>query len=125
MLCRDGPFRKALSGLLVLVVLLVSVAQGRAVMLPIFDTASHAIAVGQSDEHRTTSPAHNHPCDDHDQGLACCLAGGCPILTGNLPSGQPALQPRAAVALAFLMAPTTAPDELNSPPDLPPPRYIV
>ena len=124
---RDGQFRKALSGLLVLIVLLMSVAQARAVMLPVFDTASHAITAGQSDEHRTTSPAHSHPCDGHESthGLACCLAGGCPILTGNLPPGQPTPQPQAAVALAFLMASTTAPDELNSAPDLPPPRYIV
>ena len=124
---RDGQFRKVLSGLLVLIVLLMSVAQARAVMLPVFDTASHAITVGQSDEHRTTSPAHSHPCDGHEYPTASPAVWPAGALSSRaiVPPGQPTPQHTGSGALAFLMASTTAPDELNSAPDLPPPRSIV
>ena len=124
--CGD-IFRRALAGLLVVLVILLPVARAPAVMLPISDTTSHAALAVQADERPAFLPVHSHsgsPCDgcEHPDGLACCLACGFPV--GNFPSIQPAPRSQAAASLRFLMSSISSPDGLTSAPDLPPPRHI-
>jgi hypothetical protein len=127
---RGDMFRRVLSGLLVLVVLMLPAGRTDALTLPVFDAALHAALAGHGGEHHglTTVPARSHseaPCDDcdHPDGLACCLS--CGFLLGNLPSVRPAPVPLASASLKYLMSLTSSPDGLTSSPDLPPPRQNV
>jgi hypothetical protein len=127
---RGDMFRRVLSGLLVLVVLMLPAGRADALTLPVFDADLHAALAEHGDEHRglTTSPAQSHsesPCDDcdHPDGLACCLS--CGFFVGNLPSIHPAPVPLASASLKYLMSSTSPPDGLTNSPDLPPPRQNV
>lgn len=123
---RGDIFGRALSGLLVQIVLMLPVTRAGAVLLPLFDTASHVALTEYGDEDRGSTNTHSGtPCDgcEHPDGLACCLS--CGFLVGDLPSIQTAPRPQAAASLHFLMSSSSPPDGLTSAPDLPPPRHIV
>lgn len=122
---RGDFFRRALAGLLVVLIILLPVARLAAVMVPVSDTTSHAALTVQVDERPAFFPVHSHsgsPCEGPD-GLPCCTA--CGFAVGNLPSIQSAPRRQAAASLRFLISSISSPDGLTSAPDLPPPRHIV
>ena len=84
-------FSKVLSGLLVLVVLIMSVVQANASILSVAQFAGHPTAITHHNGTDIAAPPHSHdhsgsPCQDRDgtDGLPCCFAGSCSMLAGWL-----------------------------------------
>jgi hypothetical protein len=130
---RDGMLRKVLSGLSVLAVLVMSVVQAHALVLPVLHVATHAAELAyQGDNAETVAslPAHDDwgaPCKGHDgaHGLACCSASGCPMFAGWLPADATPLPSITPGALSYRDLATPRPDGLGRAPALPPPRPTV
>lgn len=97
-------FRKMISGLLCLSVLVMSIVQAHATVLSIMHDAVNTSAAihhdGMADAMAPPS-AHHHtgsPCKGHDGacGLTCCFISGCSMMSGWLPVSAtvlPAIMP--------------------------------
>jgi hypothetical protein len=128
--CRGNIVRKALSGLLVLIILVLPVAHAGAAVLLAFNTASHVAQAGHGLEKRGSASLAADPnsglstddCDDPG-GPCCCLS--CGSLVGVLPAIHSTVWPQAVASLRFMMSSTAPCDGLTGAPDLPPPRHIV
>jgi hypothetical protein len=122
--------RQVLAGLLVLAVLALSF--GQAVAAPVSSwSEAHPAHLDRAGAHMTAVTAGSgdfgSPCQ-HDHGThcpACCIAGGCAMVSGLLPADTPALPPIASAAPARPDVATPAPDGRGLAPALPPPRRIV
>ena len=134
MRCGHGRrLRRLLSGLLVLSLVLVSVAQVNAVMLSVGTVYAVTMAAsGKSDHHHVTSftAAHDHgdhPCKGHGRshGVTCCMSGGCPVLVIALPTGTRVPPPITPDVVRNLRIVSAQLDGIGRAPDLPPPRQFV
>jgi hypothetical protein len=67
------------------------------------------------------------PCHHHNitPGAACCLSGGCPMLTLALPVAPSAAQPTGLRLLAYTQDAMQSPDGTGDAPSVPPPRFLV
>ena len=124
---RPGhSLKRALAGLLVLLVILLPAASATA--MSVASRAAPTILTLDHREGRASTAPHHHsgaPGDgcEHRDNLACCLS--CGYLLGAVPSVQPATRPSASAPLHFLMFSGRSPDGLTSAPDLPPPRHVA
>lgn len=123
--------RRLLSGLLVLVVLAMSVAQVNAMISPEDDEVSYEItAQHPHDHHAAAIPAHDHanrPCEgpDRPHGPACCLSRGCPLLAAGLLSTAPVPLPTPPGRAVHARHVSSQPIGVGKAPDLRPPRTTV
>lgn len=128
--CRGQGPRRLLSGLLVLGVVLMSVTQVNALMAPgIHDLVAAASA--PSHHHDASAAAVGHDHDDHPcagverpHALACCLAGGCPLLIVALPSSTGIPMPSVPIGGVGPRVVAAQPDGIGRSPEPPPPRRI-
>jgi hypothetical protein len=125
-------FRKMVSGLLVLSVLLLSFAQAHAALPVSHDATVTLTAVDHDGTAGAVAPFSaddrtGSPCKGHDGAhcLACCFAGACSMMSGWLPVPSTVLSAIMPVTLVYFDASTTRPGGLRSAPALPPPRRIV
>jgi hypothetical protein len=127
-------FRKMISGLLFLSVVIMSAAQAHATVLQVMHDAVHPTAAAHHDviaDAQLSLSGHDHtglPCAGHDgaHGLTCCCFGcGCPMMSGWLPVPATGLPAIVATTFGYLDASTARPDDLRFAPALPPPRPIV
>jgi hypothetical protein len=126
-------FRKMISGLLFLSIIVMSVAQAHAtILLVMHDAIRSTAAVHHGGIAGATVPlsGHDHtgsPCKGHDgaHGLTCCFSNGCPMMSGWLPVPTTVLPAIVATTLGYLDASTPRPDGLRFAPTPPPPRRIV
>lgn len=115
--------RRGLSGLLILAVLLMSVAQVAAAPLP-------PVQHQHSGVHHMAGMTHDHsmPPAKHDSGthhgFDCCVAGGCLMWPAAL-SGPALSVPLNLSASIYPITVAARPPGLGAAPDLPPPRRIV
>jgi hypothetical protein len=121
--------RQVVAGLLVLALLALSF--GQAVAAPGLSSSDshrthHGIQAGVTAV-TTTSGDFGSPCEHHGctHCLTCCIAGGCPMLSGRLPVAVSAPVPVVSAARARPDAARQAPEGLGPTPTLPPPRRIV
>ena len=126
-------FRKMISGLLFLSVLVMSIVQAQATVLPIMHDAINTSAAIHHDgiaDAKAALSAHHHtgsPCKGHDgaHGLACCYISGCSMMSGWLPVPATVLPAIMPTTLVYLDSSPVRPDGLQFAPTLPPPRRIV
>ena len=128
MLRVGNCLKRALAGLLVLLVILLPAANASVLSSVTRMAAATILIIDDGEDRASTAAPHRHsgvPCDDreHPDNLACCLF--CGYLVGDVPSVQPAARPSASASLHFLMFSAPSPDGLTSAPDLPPPRHVV
>ena len=125
--------RRLLAGLLVLGVVLMSVTQMNALMVPGVNVFA-AIAVASSVPHHhdaSTAPdAHDHagsPCKGHkpSHGVACCLSSGCPLLVVALPTAARMPMPAIPIMGGNPRLAATQRDGVGRTPDPRPPRLIA
>ena len=123
-----GRIRKAVAGLLVLAMFVLSAAPVMAVAPLVPDHhAAHDCGLPGGDADSTAVPAPpDHGQQDggrHDAppGLACCMASQCPMLLGGLPAAaaQPSPSPGPSVRSAFRVRRHVG---IDIAPALPPPR---
>ena len=130
---RGGRPRRLLSGALVLSLVLVSVAQVNALMLPVGNLyAATTTAPNKTDHHYATSSTAlhdhgDHPCkgQERSHGITCCMSGGCPVSVIALPTGThvpPPITPGVVRNLRMVAAQHAG---IARAPDLPPPRQRV
>jgi len=130
---RGGRLRRLLSGVLVLSLILVSVAQVNALMLSVGNLyAATTAALDESDHHPATSSTAardhgDHPCKGHQRshGVTCCMSGGCPVLVIALPTGTRVPPPITPDVVRNLRMVAAQLDGIGRAPDLPPPRQMV
>ena len=125
-----GRFRKAVAGLLVLVLLALSAAPAMAMAPLALDRhAAHTCGLPGDDD---TAPAAVPAAPDHGRpdggghhdappGLACCVAFQCPMLLGGLPAAAAQVSPSPGPSLrsAFRVQRRAG---IDIAPALPPPR---
>ncbi len=125
--------RRMLSGLLILSIVLMSVAQVNVLMAPGVNVFIKANAVPE-ETHRHVAPAspaaHDHadrPCEGHERshGAACCLSTSCPVLVVALQTAAPVPMPTTPIMVSNLNIASVQPDGIGRAPDLPPPRHIA
>ena len=126
-------FRKMVAGLLVLSVLVLSVVQTQATVLPVVHAAiaaPAAIHCAGSAHAMAPLPGQYHtgaPCRSHDgtQAMACCFIDGCPVVSGWLSVAATALPSIVPTTLVYPGSPPVRLDGLLFAPAPPPPRRIV
>lgn len=125
--------RRLLSGLLVLGVVLMSVAQVNALMVPGVNAfAAIAVASSVPPHHgaSTDSDGYDHaesPCKGHapSHGVACCLPSGCPLLVVALPAAARMPTPAIPIMGTNPRLAATRHEGVGRTPDPPPPRSIA
>lgn len=123
--------RRTLSGLLVLSVILMSAAQVNAQFAPGFnvfasETTEH-VADPHAGDHVSMHEHADQPCKGHERshGVACCLIGGCPLLTAELPATPAILSAAMFAPMSYSPLVTARLVIAGYAPDPPPPRFIV
>ena len=115
-------FRKMISGLLFLSVLVMSVVQAHSTVSPVMHGGMADAMAPLSAHHHTGSPCKGQ---DGARGLACCFVSGCSTMSGWLfvpTTVLPAIMP---ATLVYPDSSPVRPDGLQFAPALPPPRRIV
>jgi hypothetical protein len=125
-------FRKMVSGLLFLSVLVMSIVQTYAAVSPIMHDAIHTSGAIQHDgtaDAIAPRSAHHHtesPCKGHGaHGLACCCISGCSMMSAWLPVPATVLPAIMPTTLVYLDSSPVRPDDVQFAPTLPPPRRSV
>jgi hypothetical protein len=115
-------------GLLVLSVVLLSAAQVKAQFDPGLDSrasplAPHVVAGHVHDDSSSHAEA-DHPCKGHERshGVACCLAGSCPLLTGQPPAAPPLTFGLFFAPMSYMALASARLEQAGYAPDPPPPR---
>jgi hypothetical protein len=130
---RRERLRRVVSGLLVMMILVLSVTRANAVAQPgwnIVLQVAGSVASGSRGESEGVARVHDHsgsPCQGHvhGEGLTCCPALCCLFGAGNIPSVAAIPAPVPAVLPGYPMPPTALPRGHSSAPTLPPPRQGV
>lgn len=123
--------RRGLVGLLVLSIALLSAAQVRAQFEPALNvlapTMSPSPAVAHDHDHATAHDKADQPCKGHERahGVACCLAGSCPLLTAQPPVAPSLALDICFAPLAYVSLASARLERGGDAPDPPPPRSIV
>ncbi len=125
--------KRALSGLMVLAVFLMSAVQAH--MRPSFASQSGLnqvvvaatyqpldMALGAGHDH-AGSPCRGHPASSTD--ASHCLACGCAVMTGVIPAAAIGWLPVYVRGQPYRFGATQALDNLNNAPATPPPRPVV
>jgi len=124
---RGRRSRRLLAGLLVLGVVLMSVAQINALMVP--GVNAYAVASSLPPHHDASTASDEQdpaerPCKGHERshGVACCLFSGCPLLVVALPAAALIPMPVLPIMDSGSRVASTQPDGIGRTPDTPPPR---
>ena len=121
--------RRALAGLLVLSVILMSAAQVNVLVTPAIDMPASA-ALSSADSHHDADVTDHHtdsPCKGHKRthSITCCLVGGCPLLTAQLPEAPILLSAIMFVPMSYMPLVSARHEQAGYAPDPPPPRSFV